>query len=429
MSHSPTLAERAWDYGMINEDWIALPVCEPAAESYWSAGDLRGGLSYWHERNWARWRSKPYVNYFRVRDFRSVPHSEKARKGTTEGSELSIVWKGVFSTREGVVETVDAGRVTVRRNSDGHRYTWTIGEGMKVFVSPGDALHDNQLFAGEVTPIASSGVTCSGTLPKGHIPSLLKSRERTQRFTGVKLARLRKDNGFRDVAEELSQDGEEDIYVRLEACSYVTAVCSVPARTLFGEHLAGSDPQTRLETVIALGEAGTPEAIRLLCGILDDTNRPYFLRSAAAWSLSRSSDAEAAARLVHAFGDVDLDIREEALAGLVAVGGPSFRILLEKLTDTDEDIAAGCADALRRLQPLPKKVVDGVAARVRSEDPAKWAVWLLGNLPREQVGPLIAEMQESSPKVHYAVVLLWSFVESWIARRWELNPRASDETP
>jgi hypothetical protein len=36
----------------------------------------------------------------------------------------------------------------------------------------------------------------------------------------------------------------------------------------------------------------------------------------------------------------------------------------------------------------------------------------------------IAEVQDSAPALHYALSLLWAFAESWIARRWELNPNA-----
>ena len=35
---------------------------------------------------------------------------------------------------------------------------------------------------------------------------------------------------------------------------------------------------------------------------------------------------------------------------------------------------------------------------------------------------IIAELQTTAPQLHYAVSLLWSFTESWIAQRWELNP-------
>ena len=40
MSHSPSVAERAWHYGMLNEDLVAFPIVEPT-ETVWSDGGLR----------------------------------------------------------------------------------------------------------------------------------------------------------------------------------------------------------------------------------------------------------------------------------------------------------------------------------------------------------------------------------------------------
>ncbi|MBI4032581.1 HEAT repeat domain-containing protein [Candidatus Berkelbacteria bacterium] len=426
MSHSLTGAERAWDFGMVKQDYVALPVCEAADESYWSGGDLSKNLAYWHERNWVRWKTKRHINYFRVGAFRSASYQARAAKGVTEGSETSIIWKGTFSTRAGVVDGVEGANLTIRRDLDGHRHTWKIGRGMRGFVTRGEAVQDNQLIAGDVEPLKPSALLCPKTLPADHIPRLLESRERTLRFTGVKLARLRADDAFRTQVDELTEDADEDIYIRLEGCSYLASVCGRSAQKLFKEYIGSADPQTQLEAVIALGETGTSEAIQILCVILDDASRPYFLRSAAAWALAQSKEEGAISRLVRAFADVDHGIRDEALTGLVTLGGPAVAILLERLKDEETSVSAGCAEALRQLQPLPREVVDSLTAEARSGEPTDWAVWLLGHLPREQVAPLIAELQQRSPEIHYAISLLWSFVESWIARRWELRPRASN---
>lgn len=46
MSHSPTDESRSWDFGMVDEDWLAFPVCEVKDEDYWSAGRLADVSSY-----------------------------------------------------------------------------------------------------------------------------------------------------------------------------------------------------------------------------------------------------------------------------------------------------------------------------------------------------------------------------------------------
>lgn len=422
MSHSATDAMRAWDFGMVDSDWIALPVCEAVAEKDWSSGRLGSESSYWHERNWVRWKAKPRINYFEVRTFRSIPFTKVATKGVTEGSETAVAWDAVFSARTGTVVAREGQRLTVARDGDGHRHTRAIPPALGIHVQPGQPVLENQVIASEVTPITGAAQACPDALPANHIANLLVSRERTQRFTGVKLARVRHEDGFCDLAAELAADPEEDVYIRLEAVSYLVSVCGKSARLSFGEYLNSTDDQTRLEAVIAVGESATPDAVEFLSEILDDHRAPYFLRSAAAWGLSRVGGENAVARLVRAFADVDQSIREEALEGMIAVGGPALPLLLGGLKGVSSEIAAGCAEALRQQGSSTPDVVARIVADVQGLPQAQWSVWLLGQLPREQVAPAIASLQTQAPELHYAVTLLWTFVESWIAKRWELRP-------
>ena len=106
MSHSPTDAERAWDFGMVDSDWIAFPVCKAVAEADLTAGALREGISYWRQKSWVKWQASGTTNYFTVAAFRSELHAKSRTKGVEEGSENVIAWDATFSTREGVVDRV-----------------------------------------------------------------------------------------------------------------------------------------------------------------------------------------------------------------------------------------------------------------------------------------------------------------------------------
>jgi len=426
MSHSPTEESRAWDFGMVDLDMIAFPVCQPVEEAYWSANKLGVDVSYWHERNWIRWHTLPWINYFTVSSFRNTPHSRSSTKGVTEGSETSVAWDATFSTRSGTVDSVAEQRVTIRRAADNHRYTWRIKTGSQIVVSTGDSVEVNQLIAAAVRPVSRSDLKCTAALQSSLLDRLLTSRERTQRYTGVKLARLRKDPEHQDAVTGLVTDPEEDIYIRLEGASYLVSLCSQDATALFGPHLNSPDPQTQLETVIALGETEAPDALSMLIGVLGDPKRPYFLRSAAAWCLGRRSETRAAERLIEAFSDIDPDIREVALEGLVSIGGPAVPLLIAGLCHANNDLAAGCAEALRQLQPIPKETVHRIVEMI--DDDSQWAVWLLGTLPRDSVAGAIAQLQDKAPKLHYAITVLWSFAESWISGRWEFEPTAQFPT-
>lgn len=334
-------------------------------------------------------------------------------------------WDSVFASRDGQVERLEGRKMTIKRASDGHRSTRTLPASYDLFVNQGDAVQLNQVIAGLMMPIPQNELACSGAMPAGYIDHLLDSRERTQRFTGIKLARLRNEAQFRDAVQELSVDQEEDVYIRLEGLSYLTSVCGAPARDLFTPYLNNVDPQTQLESVIALGEAANADATELLSEILDNANQPYFVRSAAAWCLSRVGHLDASARLIQAFADIDNNVREEALEGLVSVGGPAIPLLVEGLREVDPTIAAGCAEALRQQQnSIPDDVIGKIGTNAKAAGTPSWSAWLLGQLPREQVMSTIADVQDTAPALHYALSLLWAFTESWIARRWELHPNA-----
>ena len=424
MSHSPTDESRAWDFGMVDEDWIAFPVCEIQDEDYWSAGRLADVSSYWNEKDWVRWQPATWINYFMVAAFRAVPYSRNAVKGVTEGSETSVTWKATFSTRGGTVDKVDGNRITIRRASDGHRYTWSLKNEQKPTVKVKDAVQEKQIIGSIVDPITRAALRCPGSLPSGHISTLLKSVQRTQRFSGVKLTRLRRDENYQGQIIELLQDAEEDIYVRLEGVAYLISVCGADAADLIQPYISSVDDQTQLEAIITLGEAGTESAVRILSGLLDDSNKPYFIRSAAAWSLSRIGGTSAYKRLVEAFSDVSINIREEALNGLLFVGTPALTALRDGLSSEDERVVAGCAEAMRQ-QDLPKELFEAIIDDLKMEEPSKWVTWLIAHLPQESISTRIAAIQEKSPEVHYAISVFWSFLRSWVARRWELRPDAT----
>lgn len=422
MSHSETEISRSWDFGMVDNDMIAFPVCRAKEEVYASVGQLGQESSYWHERNWVRRKPFDWVNYFTVKEFRAAPHTRSSTKGVTEGSELFRSWGATFSTRTGTVEAVQKEKVTVARSSDGHRYTWTIRPGQTVVVTPGETVEQTQVLASAVSPIPSNQLTCAGELPADHIGRLLSSRERTQRFTGLKLARLRGEPHHRDQARQLIKDEEEDVYVRLEGVAYLAAVCNESARELAMPYLRSADEQTQLEATITLGETATSEAVALLSEILGNAKQEYFLRSAAAWGLSRIGSEDASEQLKRAFSDVDLNIRREALDGIVTIGGPAVQIMAEGLKSADPSIAAGCAEVLRQQERLPDQIVEELVTTLRTGSPSHWLVWLVGHLPREQVSTAIADLQDRAPELHYAVMLIWAFADSWVARRWELRP-------
>jgi predicted transcriptional regulator with HTH domain len=217
MSHTVTDAERFWDYGMVDTDWVAFPICQPVKKEEWSSGQIKGLASYWNERNWILWHKVGKINYFTVKAFRSVPSDTSNTKGVTEGSETSITWGATFSTMHGEVEHISSEKgIKVVSNSGRRPHTWKIKPNQMCQVVPGQTIEECQILASGMPVLNDQELTCSGSLSDGLIQRLLNSREKPQRFTGIKLAKV---NGFGEYCEkirEIVEDQEEDIYVRLE---------------------------------------------------------------------------------------------------------------------------------------------------------------------------------------------------------------------
>jgi len=322
------------------------------------------------------------------------------------------------------VAEIEEARVSIQRNTDSRTFRRAIKTGQQIAVQRGQAVSIHEVIASTALPLQVSALRCPGALPPNHIARLLASRERTQRFTGIKLARLRVDEAYAEPVAALVRDVEEDIYVKLEGVSYLSAICGQSLAENIQPYLIDPDSQVQLESVITLGETATAEAATLLSAILDNQQAPYFLRSAAAWSLARIGGEQPIRRLIRAFADVDFDIRQEALDSLVALSGKAVPFLLASLREAGDDaVSAGSAEALRQYGDNPGFPVDELVELINTAV-SPWPVWLAGVLPRDRVAIAVAALQDSHAELHYAMTVLWSFVESWIARRWELRPRA-----
>ena len=233
MSHSPDEAERAWDYGLVDSDWIAFPVCESVKDEDWSQGDLQGEFTCFRQQRREQFELRGVINYFTVGDLRRVRHDRGRRKGVVEASEYSIEWDAKFSTRTGPVRYIEEdpkggqNRVSIE-NRNGRAYTWKVSEGLDILVDEGEPVQANHVFASAVHPIQPR-MTALGDLDSDALGDrFLASHERTMRFTGVKLARLRADKAHVSAIRQLADDTEEDLYVRLEALSYLAAVADEP---------------------------------------------------------------------------------------------------------------------------------------------------------------------------------------------------------
>ncbi len=415
MSHSTRDAERSWDYGMTDSDWVAFPIVA-TEEKVWDSGELASQASLWREHSEVSFRVAGLINVFAVSAFRQMAPKISKPKGVTEGSEVQVCWNARFAPAPGRVTRQKGRRVyyVTDPSPERDRY-FSLVEEQKAFLDTGERFELNQVVIGQVKPLTEEALKCKGGCDEDRVEGMVRSRERTLRFTGCKLARLLECGSLAGLIREVGRDPEEDPYVRMEAKAYLCEVGSESAEKEFGPVLLhGGDDQMRLEAAVALGETRTQSAFKLLHQVLTDERQPLFLRCACAFGIGRHGTEEAAECLVRAFGDVAREIREEALVALQGFGPEAERPLLHGLSDCRGDVAAGAAEVLRRRPEVPAEEVAELALRTT----APWPTWALAHIPRRLVSPHIARLRQERPEVQYAISVLWAFLESWIAENW-----------
>lgn len=425
MSHSPTIPERRWDYGMVGDDLISTPICSKIQVTdtqtipHWTRGLLVDDTSYWSEKEWVTWQLDGAVNYFTVQAFRSARPDTTQTKGAEEGSETTLIWRSCFSPCDGVVKSITDANISVLCN--GTDEVMRRGrKGMAPVVAVGDVVHGNQILACNVPPQSVENLKCKGGLSQEGIVEMLSSPHLPVRFAGVKLARVRCDKGLRDKIAGIASDADEDIYIRLEAKVYLAAVHDYSINSLFADDLAAMDKADQLEAVIAIGEIGTEAAAKILAGILANQSESYFLRSAAAYCLGRIDSPVSREALIQAFTAQTHRVREDALAALADVGFGAMAELLSGVNHSDEQIQAGCAEVLRWITlrsdtaTVEQQIAPSIADILSREDRSLMAVWLGGQMPEPIMQAALGEVLGRDSRLAYSLAVSWAFARSWI---------------
>lgn len=423
LSHSPKTEERCWDFGMVGSDIIAFPICVETGSpqnilSHYTNGTLIGGRTEWIEREWSNWIRRGAINYFTVSSFRDTPYDSEKKKGAGDGSETSLTWKACFAPHTGEITKLTKAMISVT-SADGVVVSRKHAK-LNLFFTHGQSVEENQVLASKVKPCSHRKLQCKGSLTTQKINKMLRSRSMPVRFGGIKLARLRNETGVRVNVERISNDAHEDIYVRLEAKTYLAKVHSHSVAELFNGDLRAEEGRDRLEAIIAIGEINNDESIKLLSDTLLNAGEEYFIRSAAAYCLGRSCSETARIALISSFDDISHRIREDALISLVMNGPEAIPGLIQHLAHDKINIQAGCAEALRRMAPaIPndsfrEQLIGPVIKLVNSDPTLHFAAWLLGQLWNTRPGGCPPGTFDGMPEVTYLLAVSRAFASSWL---------------
>jgi len=398
MSHSFASPERGWDFGLNDDDFIALVKCGKIGQRPidWKASDL--------------------IQYFSVKSMREAFKKKNVfsvkPKGATEGFEARITWPSAIASSKGTITVVDKEKIQYKRASDGRTITVKLAKN-KIAIHPlvqiGERIEENQIVA-SVIP-AYEGFKCVKTASGRYYLELLKSPSLTERYTAAKALYYFGGKEVKKALLKKLDDDKEHIYVRLEAASSLLKMGEKSSLAFFNNALKDPYLENRLECVIILGEIQNEESCKLLTETLLDKTQNSEIRAGAAWSLGEVRFKEALNALVKVFNEADLSIRVEAARALAKLNEKYAKETIRLMPQSKEIERAGIAWSLCKsgnftVSDLLKVMVD--------DEARKWISWIIGTRNEKDFINQIEELRTKDKEVYFAVNVLWKILSSWV---------------
>lgn len=423
MSHSTSDEERAWDYDVEDDDWVAIVRCSKTGE---------------RPRDCA---AADVVNIVSIEKLRATEDMTKQeRGGPTQGSELTITWPSSTASADGFVKAItDTDRLQVTRESDGYTLSYSLEKKidddeyvmLTPLVEPGERVQgESQFIAAPFDLVSGDELACSQDYSESDFVSDLSSDSFTDRFTAIKALGHRTDEEGLDILKEMLNDPERHPFARLEAAASLAKQEEDEGWAYLSDALATvteDEANKRLEVAILLSEIDDENAVRLLQEILNNDTEIDEIRAEAAHSLGTLGATAALSDLIRGFEANSRLIRRDCVDAASKIIAGDEEDLLRELNSSQRDRKLGCALAVAEAGPdvlervvenaneLPK---DSIAIALGLTDPTELAAFLHDG--------------RFSEEITFAAATMSDFFNSWADTltddlRYELRQRAEQD--
>lgn len=406
MSHSTSVPERGWDFGLDDQDVIAFVHCERIG-----SGPL----------DWVANQLVQYVRVDAMREAWRLGHVRVERaKGAQEGFEVRVTWPVALASAPGIVEGLDDDKIYYhkvdrKRPVSIRLYRSKAKLKLTPLVSQSDRVQPNQIIA-SVVPVTAV-LPPPRSVAAEHYIKLAASPALSDRYTAAKALGHFNDTKSVEVLIHQVQDTREHIYIRAEAAAGLMRRQQPIGQDFLVQALYDAYLANRLEAVIILGEIATPASVQMLISILQHGEQHPEIRAGAAWSLGEIGASAAMPMLLECFDGLSPIIKIEAARALAKIARSYVDDVIQALPAISLEQRPGTAWALSKaggftIEQLIPILIDTNAQH--REDLRQWIAYIIGTQPREVMVSSIEQLARADPQVYFAVTVLWKMISSWV---------------
>jgi hypothetical protein len=396
MSHSTSDPDRGWDFGMRDNDYVALVVCKKKGE----------GPTNWEADNLVQ-----FISIKNLRDAEYQGHVVFVKpKGAQEGFEARITWPSCLASSEGVITEIT--QTTVKYKTVGGKKLFVKlskgGKTLMPLVQAGEKVYPNQIIASTV-PVQQNLPTIK--VRSDFFLTNLASLNLSERYASTKaLGRFNEKVVITALKQKLSE-GNEHIYVKLEAAACLARFNQDEGYTFIKDCLRDSYLQNVLEAVIVLAEIKSDVSCALLCDILLDENYDSEIRAGAAWGLGEQRNKGALKAIVSSFNSVEESVKVEAARALGKLTEIFSNEIINQFDNASSLEMPGLAWALSKSKTI---TLDQLLGHMNGHDSRQWISYIIGTQGEQRYIAEIEKLKKKDPEMYFAVSLLWKMMTSWI---------------
>jgi hypothetical protein len=399
MSHSSADETRGWDFGLKEEDYVALVVCEKCGEEP------------------IDWVADENVQYIKTSDLRNALEATKViqekPKGAQEGFETRLTWPSSVASSDGRIIEISK-RIKFKRTSDNRTISLSLskkGIELTPCVIEGEEIRRYQILA-SVTPVFKE-IPAKEIDPEHYYHNLLTSASISDRYSAAKAYSFLNGQFDNTPLIDRINDKAEHIYVKLEAAAALARSGSQSGYDFIESVLSSNYLEHRLEAVIIIGELPTERSGQLLMQVITDETQHEEIRGGAAWAIGELNLESTIPTLIAAFSEVSLPIRIEAARSLKKMCSSHVNTVLDFFRDASENERPGISWALEKYGQWD---LQALSDRIDQEDidMRQWGAYIIGNSDQNRIINDIEALKQNDPQLYFAVTVLWKITSSWI---------------